>query len=47
LQQRQRTFLSLVGAGEQHRSTLGQSVRALITSLYFAGASTSKSTRWT
>ena len=47
LQKRQRTLLSLVGAGEQGRSTLGQSVRALITSLYFAGASTSKSTRWT
>jgi hypothetical protein len=26
---------------------LGHSVRALITSSYFAGASTSKSTRWT
>jgi hypothetical protein len=47
LQKQRRTFLTLVGRGEQRRSILGQGVRALITSSYFAGASTSKSTRWT
>jgi hypothetical protein len=43
LQKQRRTFLTLIGRGEQRRSILGQSARALITDSYLAGPRISKS----